>query len=123
VTIVCFVWWATGLVAAKMFVRPTGLPPARAALLQPNISQEMRWNATNVVTIFRRMMSMTDDAVAHGAQVVVWPESTVPLTYATTEFDRDAIESVSAARGVDVILGSVSAAVPRRNRPSHAALL
>lgn len=123
VAIVCFVWWATGIVAAKMFVRPSGLPPARAALLQPNISQEMRWNATNVVTIFKRMMSMTDDAVAGGAQVVVWPESTVPLTYATTPFYREAIESVSAARGVDVILGSVAEDEQTSNRIWNAAFL
>src|SRR6185369_1393330 len=70
--IVCFVWWATGIVAAKMFVRPRGLPRARAAMLQPNISQEMRWNAANVIEIFRRMIAMTQDAVDGGAKVVIW---------------------------------------------------
>ena len=123
VTIICFVWWATGIVAAKMFVRPSGTPPARAALLQPNISQEMRWNNQNLIEIFQRMMSMTDAAVAGGAQVVIWPESTVPLSYASTDFYREAIESVSAARGVDIILGSVAEDEAKSNRIWNAAFL
>src|SRR6266498_1228440 len=95
VVIVCFVWWATGLVAAKLIERPTAAQSSVAALLQPNISQEMRWDDANLAAIFTRMMSMTNDAVDHGAQVVIWPESTVPLSYARTDFYRDAIESVS----------------------------
>ena len=123
VVIVCFVWWATGIVAAKMFVRPSGTSPARAALLQPNISQEMRWNNQNLIEIFKRMMSMTDAAVAGGAQVVIWPESTVPLSYASTDFYREAIESVSAARGVDNNLGSVAEDEAKSNRIWNAAFL
>jgi apolipoprotein N-acyltransferase len=108
VVIITFVWWATGLVAAKMLVRPTGTPMARAALLQPNISQEMRWDNDNLLLIFRRMMAMTDEATSRNVQVVIWPESTVPLSYATTDFYRQAIESASRAKSVDIILGSVA---------------
>ena len=61
--------------------------------------------------------------MAGGAQVVVWPESTVPLTYATTPFYREAIESVSAARGIDVILGSVAEDEQKSNRIWNAAFL
>ena len=108
VAILMFVWWGTGYVAAKVIVRPTGTPVSRAALLQPNISQEMRWDNDNLVLIFRRMMAMTEEATSHGVQVVIWPESTVPLSYATTDFYRQAIESVSRDRNIDVILGSVA---------------
>ncbi|HUP50661.1 MAG TPA: apolipoprotein N-acyltransferase, partial [Thermoanaerobaculia bacterium] len=114
--IVLFVWWATGLVASRLVVRPTGARPAVAALLQPNISQEMRWDAENLLLIFRRMMDMTEEAVAAGASVVIWPESTVPLSYSTTPFYRAAIEAVSARHGVDIILGSVA---EDRERPAH----
>ncbi|MGH9419166.1 MAG: apolipoprotein N-acyltransferase, partial [Thermoanaerobaculia bacterium] len=93
VVIITFVWWATGLVAAKLVVRNTEAPINRAALLQPNISQEMRWDNDNLLLIFRRMMAMTEEATSHGAEVVIWPESTVPLSYATTGFYRQAIES------------------------------
>lgn len=41
--ILLLVWWGTGLVASKLIVRPQGGEAVKAALLQPNISQEMRW--------------------------------------------------------------------------------
>jgi apolipoprotein N-acyltransferase len=123
VVIITFVWWATGLVAAKMLVRPTGTPMARAALLQPNISQEMRWDNDNLLLIFRRMMDMTDQATSRNVQVVIWPESTVPLSYATTDFYRQAIESASRAKNVDIILGSVAEDPEQPNKFWNAAFL
>ena len=123
VAIVCFVWWATGVVAAKMFARPAGGATARAALLQPNISQEMRWNESNLIEIFRRMTAMTQDAVVAGAQIVVWPESTVPLSYGSTSFYRGAIEALSADHGIDVILGSVAEDEQAEGRLWNAAFL
>ncbi|MBK5260480.1 MAG: apolipoprotein N-acyltransferase [Thermoanaerobaculia bacterium] len=107
-TALALVWWGTGLVTAKLVARPTGARPAVAALLQPNISQEMRWDESSMLTIFRRMMAMTEEAIANGASVVIWPESTVPLSYNRTEFYRDAIESISLRHNVDIILGSVA---------------
>jgi apolipoprotein N-acyltransferase len=123
VVIITFVWWATGLVAAKMLVRPTGTPMARAALLQPNISQEMRWDNDNLLLIFRRMMAMSEEATSHNVQVVIWPESTVPLSYAITDFYRKAIESLSRTRNVDVILGSVAEDPEQPNKLWNAAFL
>ena len=108
IAIITFVWWTTGYVAAKVIMRSNGTPVARAALLQPNISQEMRWDNDNLVLIFRRMMAMTEEATSRGVQVVIWPESTVPLSYATTDFYRQAIEEISRAHDVDIILGSVA---------------
>lgn len=108
VAIVCFVWWTTGLVASKLIARRADGPVARAAMLQPNISQEMRWDEGNLLAIYQRMIGMTREAIDHKAQVVIWPESTVPLSFATTDEYRNAIESISRQDGVDVILGSVA---------------
>jgi apolipoprotein N-acyltransferase len=123
VIIVCFSWWMTGLVAAKMIARPLDGPSVRAALLQPNISQEMRWNDSNLMEIFQRMMQMTGDAARSGAAVVVWPESTVPLSYATTDFFRDGVEAISRAHDVDIILGSVALDAQNPDRIWNAAFL
>ncbi|HUJ15178.1 MAG TPA: apolipoprotein N-acyltransferase [Thermoanaerobaculia bacterium] len=108
VAILVFVWWITGLVASKLVARPRVGATYTAALLQPNISQEMRWDDASLNQIFQRMMSMTDAAIRRGASVVIWPESTVPLSYSTTDFFREAIESTSRRAAVDIILGSVA---------------
>jgi apolipoprotein N-acyltransferase len=124
VLIVVFVWWASGYVAERWrSTRDEGDETYTAALLQPNISQEMRWDESNVVTIFQRMMDMTNEAADRGARVVIWPESTVPLSYATTDFYRHAIESVSRDRDVDIILGSVAEDPARPDRMWNSAFL
>ena len=107
VVVVTFIWWMTGYAASKFIARPPATSSA-AAMLQPDISQEMRWDESNLMVIFSRMMQMTGEAIDSGAKLVVWPESTVPLSYSRTDFYRDAIQSISRAHSVDIILGSVA---------------
>lgn len=120
--VICFVWWATGYTASKFIGRPPS-DTTLAALLQPNISQEMRWDDANLMTIFQRMMAMTNEATDHGASIVVWPESTVPLSYSSTAFYRYAIESASLEHGSDIILGSVAEDPQQSTRMWNAAFL
>jgi apolipoprotein N-acyltransferase len=80
----------------------------RAALIQPNISQEMRWSDTSTVDIFQRMVRLSEAASAVHPDVIIWPESTVPLTYATTDFFRRFIETLSRKEHADIILGSIA---------------
>lgn len=121
--ILVLVWWGTGLVASKLIARQTAAPTITAALLQPNISQEMRWDESNVVQIYRRMMDMTADAAAHGAKVVIWPESTVPLSYTQTDFFSASIEQFSREHDIDIILGSVATDPARPGRIWNSAFL
>lgn len=123
VSILLLVWWGTGLVASKLIARTLGGTSVKAALLQPNISQEMRWDEDNVVAIYRRMIGMTVDAAKHGAQVVIWPESTVPLSYTETAFYRTEIEQLSHQYNIDIILGSVATDPARPNRLWNSAFL
>ena len=121
--ILVLVWWGTGLVASKLIVRPNAIPPVVAALLQPNISQEMRWNEQNVIEIYRKMIAMTETAARSGAKVVIWPESTVPLSYTETQFYRHSIEELSRTYDIDIVLGSVATDPARPNRIWNSAFL
>jgi apolipoprotein N-acyltransferase len=121
--ILLLVWWGTGLVAAKLIARPTSGATITAALLQPNISQEMRWDESNVIEIYRRMIDMTVTAARNGATVVIWPESTVPLSYTQTDFFRESIEQLSRDHGIDIILGSVATDPSKPNRIWNSAFL
>ncbi len=121
--ILLLVWWGTGLVASKLIARPTASATITAALLQPNISQEMRWDESNVIAIYRRMMDMTVAAARNGATVVIWPESTVPLSYTQTDFFRESIEQLSRDHGIDILLGSVATDPTKRDRIWNSAFL
>lgn len=117
------VWWGTGLVASKLIVRPRGAPTMTAALLQPNISQEMRWDDANVLAIYNRMIGMTVEAANRGAKVIVWPESTVPLSFTQTDFYRSEIEDLSRRYDADIILGSVALDPAKPKRMWNSAFL
>jgi apolipoprotein N-acyltransferase len=121
--ILILVWWGTGLVASKLNARPNAADPMTAALLQPNITQQMRWDAENTIAIYRKMMDMTERAAKNGAQLVVWPESTIPASYTETAFFREAIEAVSKQYSIDIILGSVATDPARPNRIWNSAFL
>ncbi|HEY0140893.1 MAG TPA: apolipoprotein N-acyltransferase [Thermoanaerobaculia bacterium] len=121
--ILLMVWWGTGLIASKFAVRPNAASPVKAALLQPNIAQEMRWDESNVITIFNRMITMTVEAARNGAKVVIWPESTVPLSYTQTSSYRESIERISRDFDVDIILGSVATDPADPNRIWNSAFL
>ena len=118
------VWGATGFVAAKLIDQPADVRRhVVAAMLQPNIPQQMRWDPSSVVSIYDRMMRMTNEAISKGARIIIWPESTVPLSYSSTDFYRNAIESASASSGADIILGSVAEDATRPNKIWNAAFL
>jgi apolipoprotein N-acyltransferase len=121
--ILMLVWWGTGLVASKLIVRPRGAATYNAALLQPNISQEMRWDEDNVLRIYQKMIGMTVEAAERGAKVIVWPESTVPLSYTETQFYRSEIEALTRRYDVDIILGSVATDPSKPSRLWNSAFL
>lgn len=106
--IIMLVWWGTGLVGSRLIRRPNASDPVTAALLQPNITQQMRWDEANVAAIYRQMMAMTREAAAKDVDIVIWPESTVPLSYTETDYFREEIESLSREHDIDIILGSVA---------------
>jgi apolipoprotein N-acyltransferase len=121
--ILLLVWWGTGLVASKLIARQSGAEVITAALLQPNITQEMRWDDENVTAIYRRMLDMTVRAAGKGAKIVIWPESTVPLSYTQTAFFRESIEELSKRYDIDIILGSVATDPARPGRIWNSAFL
>lgn len=101
------IWGAAGIWLLEPSARPSG-QELKMAAVQPNIPLETRWDPQNTVRIFQQMVRLTNGALADGAEVVVWPESTVPLTYAMTDFYRGWVEETSDARDIDIILGSVA---------------
>jgi apolipoprotein N-acyltransferase len=121
--ILLLVWWGTGLVASKLNLRNSGSAVVTAAMLQPNITQQMRWDETNVLAIYKKMIAMTSSAAEKGARIVIWPESTVPLSYTETAFFRDSIEALSKQYDIDIILGSVATDPKRPGRIWNSAFL
>ncbi len=52
----------------------------RVAALQPNVAQDRKWRPNETGRILADLVRMTRAAAAAGAKVVVWPESSSPLS-------------------------------------------
>src|SRR6185436_5175114 len=91
----------------------------RVGLLQGNVEQDVKWNQAYRDPILRRYLDLSRQAVAAGANVVIWPEASMPFFF---ESDAPAAEPVRrlAAQtrtpfiiGTDEMEGSVNGARPR----------
>ena len=100
-------WLGAGTLMLRSIDAAEG-EPFSAAMIQPNITQEMRWSESSTLQIYERMMRMSVSAAENGARVIIWPESTVPLTFLSHEFYREGVAEISSRWDADVILGSVA---------------
>jgi apolipoprotein N-acyltransferase len=69
-----------GFGAARLLTEPTGAPTVKVGLLQGNIEQGIRnhdgWTGRRIL---ERYHELQDEALARGAQIVVWPEAAFPV--------------------------------------------
>jgi apolipoprotein N-acyltransferase len=62
-------------------VREGGGGEVRVALIQANVRQERKWQPGAEDQIVEDLLAMTRRAAASGARIVVWPESSSPLSF------------------------------------------
>ena len=124
----CAAWGTARLAGSPL--RSEGAP-VRVAVLQGNIEQEQKWNPALVDEISGRYFTMTRQALASGATLILWPESATPFL-----FERDAVRGSELRRlaregQATLLVGSdqvepikpASAAEPPQSRYYNAAFL
>ncbi len=85
-------WGAAGVLAAVAAVHLGGalalhMPPAGGgagevvALVQANVPQDRKWDRGAEDAIVGELIEMTRGAAAAGARIVIWPESSSPLSF------------------------------------------
>ncbi len=70
--------WLTGLGLARLDWTQAAGEPFRAAVLQANIPQSLKWNEESLYPTLRAYVELTREAFDQGAQVIVWPETAIP---------------------------------------------
>ena len=106
--------WRPALVAVLILAAGAGLrgvawtapvgEPVRVALLQPNIEQSLKWRPEMLQRWLEVNLSMLRD---NPAQLVVLPETTIPLLIDHLPPDyREALARTAAGHGGDVIFGT-----------------
>jgi apolipoprotein N-acyltransferase len=110
-------WRAVGLIILALWCGfgiarlDQPMPPApgiTVLLVQGNVAQGQKWDRALMVSIFRRYLDMTREAVAQAKGqpvVVVWPETASPALLQTDAEARTLI--VEATDGAPALIGSV----------------
>jgi apolipoprotein N-acyltransferase len=99
-------WCGFGFVRLQQPLPPA--PDLTVLLVQGNVPQGQKWDRALMVSIFRRYLDLTHQAVTQAdghPAVVVWPETASPAQLQTDDRARELI--AEAAAGTPVLAGSV----------------
>lgn len=97
------VWGAARVADASLTRAGT---PFVVGLIQPNISQAQKWDRRLVGEIERRFDRLTRQAVADGAQAVLWPESATPYMFNEDPVQAAAVRALVQQTGVPLLFGT-----------------
>jgi apolipoprotein N-acyltransferase len=83
-----------------------GGTPVSVGLVQGNVEQEEKWNPARAPAIFRDYIRMTQQAIAKGADLVLWPESALPYAFEHEPVAAGIIRDLARDSGVPILIGS-----------------
>ena len=76
---------------------------------QGNISSSVKWSGEAMAETLQAYVILTREAAAQGAELVVWPESTIPYTLHKYPWMVEYIEALAAENGVTLLVGCFTA--------------
>jgi len=107
--------WRPGMLLAFVLLLPLILYPARiqsagqklrVGVVQGNFQQEIKWEESLQAGTLITYLSLTEKAFAGGAQLVVWPETAVPVYYQSEPELIQTLRQFTSARDIHLIFGS-----------------
>ena len=104
---VALVWFGCWAASSINWTTADG-PAIQVATIQGNYAQADKWRPENLAPTLKRYRSLTKDAVADGAELVIWPETAIPsLARRMREF-TGALNAEAERAGATVVFGIVS---------------
>jgi apolipoprotein N-acyltransferase len=80
--------------------------PIRVGLLQGNVDQSEKWDPARAGAIFVNYLEKTEQAIAKGAEVVIWPEASTPFTFEEDRAAADRVREIARRAQVPILIGS-----------------
>ena len=93
------------LLRSHDWTRPAG-PPLAVAAVQGAVPQDQKWQAKNLEATMARYTRLTEDA--WGAQLIVWPESALPVLASDIPDYLRHLQEQGRAHGADFAIGLVN---------------
>jgi apolipoprotein N-acyltransferase len=80
--------------------------PIRVGMIQGNVDQAIKWNPSSAAAIFQDYIGKTRRAIAQGASLVLWPESSTPFMFEEDPAGAEIVRSVAREARVPILFGS-----------------
>jgi len=96
--------WGSRRAAGREWTR-TG-DPIRVGLIQGNVDQGQKWDPARASAIFHEYLRMTREAIAQGAQFVLWPESSTPFYFEEDRPGAEMVRAIARDARVTILFGS-----------------
>ena len=80
--------------------------PVRVGLVQGNVEQSEKWEIERARAIFDDYLGLTRQAIAAGADFVIWPESSTPFLFEEDAAGADRVRAIARQARVPILLGS-----------------
>jgi len=97
-------WWGRQRVEASTLTRSGD--PVRVGMVQGNVDQGIKWQPALAGQIFESYVGLTRRAIAAGAQLVLWPESSTPFMYEEDPFGAARLRAIVQQAHVSLLFGS-----------------
>ncbi|MGH7943552.1 MAG: apolipoprotein N-acyltransferase [Opitutaceae bacterium] len=81
-------------------------PLARIAVVQPYVPQDVKWDPARAPAILEILQKTTLEAAALRPDLIVWPESVMPLSVRGDEVAKAFVETLVKRANVPLLLGS-----------------
>lgn len=83
-------------------------PLARVAIVQPNITQDVKWDPAKAPAILDVLQRLTLEAAASRPDLILWPEAVTPLAVREDAGVKSFVEGLVKQAGVPLLLGSIA---------------
>ena len=93
--------------------------PVRIGLVQGNIPQDQKADAARSGVIMERYINLSRQALAQGAQVVMWPEAAVPFFFDLDHVQAAPVRRLAIEANVPFIVGSDELERATEGRPQR----
>jgi apolipoprotein N-acyltransferase len=78
----------------------------KVGIIQGNIEQELKWEEERKDDTIRIYLELSDNAVRQGAELIVWPETAVPVFFQAEQEIANTLREFAVENGVHLVFGS-----------------
>jgi len=96
-----------GMIRMKQFAGPPG-PGINVALIQPNVSQQRKWMASQRPLIVAEMLELTRQAARHNPDMIIWPETSYPAQIGRDPGEEERITDAVRQAGIPLLFGAIT---------------